>query len=126
MAQRRITLGDVAREAGVSVGTASDALSGRGRMTAATRASGLLFEALALGLGRFCTLPRSLLLGFFPLGFRLPLPCSFDFGLAATKYFDALEGGDIPLCFLFSGTIFYESPEAGLQVAQVPWEKEAY
>src|SRR5262249_19281305 len=42
-----------------------------------TFASGLLFEALVLGLGRFCTLPRSLLLGFFPLGFRLPLPCSF-------------------------------------------------
>src|SRR5262249_35399179 len=42
-----------------------------------TLASGLLLEALALGLGRFCTLPRSLLLGFFPLGFRLPLPCSF-------------------------------------------------
>src|SRR5580693_150962 len=31
----------------------------------------------------------------------LPVPCSFDFNLAATKYFDALEAGDIPLCFLF-------------------------
>jgi DNA-binding LacI/PurR family transcriptional regulator len=39
MPERRVTLGDVAREAGVSVGTASDALSGRGRMTSATRAS---------------------------------------------------------------------------------------
>jgi hypothetical protein len=56
----------------------------------------------------------------------LPVPCSYDFSLAATKYFDALEGGEIPLCFLFSGTIFYETEEHGLQVAQVPWEKEAY
>jgi hypothetical protein len=56
----------------------------------------------------------------------LPVPCSHDFSLAATRYFDALEGGDIPLCFLFSGTIFYDGGDAGLQVAQVPWEKEAY
>lgn len=56
----------------------------------------------------------------------LPVSCSYDFSLAATKYFDALEGGEIPLCFLFSGTIFYEGVEGGLQVAQVPWEKEAY
>lgn len=56
----------------------------------------------------------------------LPVPCSFDFSLAASKYFDALEGGEIPLCFLFSGTIFYEAREGGLQVAQIPWEKEAY
>ena len=56
----------------------------------------------------------------------LPVPCSYDFSLAATRYFDALEGGDIPLCFLFSGTIFYDGGDAGLQVAQIPWEKEAY
>jgi Family of unknown function (DUF6084) len=56
----------------------------------------------------------------------LPVPCSYDFSLAATKYFDALQGGDIPLCFLFSGTIFYEAEECGLQVAQVPWDREAY
>ena len=55
----------------------------------------------------------------------LPVPCSSDFNLAATKYFHALDGGDIPLCFLFSGTIFYEGAEGALQVAQVPWEKEA-
>jgi hypothetical protein len=56
----------------------------------------------------------------------LPVPCSYDFSLAATRYFDALEGGEIPLCFLFSGTIFYEAAERGLQVAQVPWDREAY
>ncbi|HWE39184.1 MAG TPA: DUF6084 family protein [Isosphaeraceae bacterium] len=55
----------------------------------------------------------------------LPVPCTFDFNLAATKYFAALEDGDIPLSFLFSGTIFYEAAEGGMQVAQIPWEKEA-
>jgi len=57
---------------------------------------------------------------------ELPVPCSYDFSLAATRYFDALEGGEMPLCFLFSGTIFYEAEGRGLQVAQVPWDREAY
>jgi hypothetical protein len=55
----------------------------------------------------------------------LPVPCSYDFNVAATKYFGALEGGDIPLCLLFSGTIFYEGEDGALQVAPIPWEKEA-
>ncbi|HEY2154978.1 MAG TPA: DUF6084 family protein [Isosphaeraceae bacterium] len=55
----------------------------------------------------------------------LAVPCSFDFNLAATKYFAALETGEIPLCFLFSGTIFYEAEGGALQVTQISWEKEA-
>jgi hypothetical protein len=55
----------------------------------------------------------------------LPVPCSADFNLAATKYFDPLQGGEIPLCFLFSGTIFHETDESTLQVEQISWEKEA-
>jgi hypothetical protein len=55
----------------------------------------------------------------------LAVPCSYDFNLAATKYFDALEGGEIPLCFLFSGTIFHEADGGDLQVEQISWEKEA-
>ncbi|HTU92196.1 MAG TPA: DUF6084 family protein [Gemmataceae bacterium] len=56
----------------------------------------------------------------------LPVPCSYDFSLAATKYFDALEEDGIPLCFLFSGTIFHQTADDVLQVAQISWEKEAY
>jgi hypothetical protein len=56
---------------------------------------------------------------------ELPVPCTFDFNLAVTKYFNALEDGEVPLSLLFSGTIFYEQPDAGLQVVQIPWEKEA-
>jgi hypothetical protein len=55
----------------------------------------------------------------------LPVPCSFDFNVAATKYFHALEDGEVPLCLLFSGTIFYTADDGFLQVSQVPWEKEA-
>jgi hypothetical protein len=55
----------------------------------------------------------------------LPVACTFDFNVAATKYFAGLEYGEIPLTFLFSGTVFYESNEDALQVAQIPWNKEA-
>jgi hypothetical protein len=57
---------------------------------------------------------------------NLAVPCSFDFNLAATKYFAAVDDGDLPLCFLFSGTIFYEGPDGLLQVGQISWEKEAF
>ncbi|HEU4679364.1 MAG TPA: DUF6084 family protein, partial [Terrimicrobiaceae bacterium] len=51
----------------------------------------------------------------------LPVPCSYDLNVSATKYFYALETGEIPLIFLFSGTIFYANPEGQLQVQQIPW-----
>jgi hypothetical protein len=53
------------------------------------------------------------------------LPCSFDFNVAATKYFHALGSGEIPLCVMFSGTAFYKGGDGALQVAQVPWDREA-
>jgi hypothetical protein len=55
----------------------------------------------------------------------LPVPCTFDFNVAATKYFSSLENGEVPLCILFSGTIFYDDPARGLQVTQIPWSNEA-
>jgi len=56
---------------------------------------------------------------------ELPVPCTFDFNVAAVKYFQGLQDGDIPLCFQFSGTVFYEPETGGLQVAPIPWDKEA-
>src|SRR5579862_6695885 len=44
------------------------------------------------------------------------------FIVAATKYFYALAEGEVPLTFLFSGTVFYGQP---LQVAPIPWDQEA-
>jgi len=55
----------------------------------------------------------------------LPVPCTFDFNVAAAKYFAGLEDGEAPLCLLFSGTVFYETDEGVLQVAQISWDKEA-
>jgi hypothetical protein len=53
----------------------------------------------------------------------LPATCTFDFNVAATKYFYALEEGVVPLELLFSGTVFYQADDR-LQVAQIPWSSE--
>jgi hypothetical protein len=55
----------------------------------------------------------------------LQLPCTYDFNLQITKYFDGLEGGDVPLTLLFSGSIFFAGPGGALQVARVSWSEEA-
>lgn len=55
----------------------------------------------------------------------LPVPCTYDFNVAATKYFYALQDGEVPLTLLFSGTVFYEAEDGALQVAQISWEREA-
>jgi len=54
----------------------------------------------------------------------LPVPFSYDLEIAATRYFSALDSGEIPLLMLFSGTIFARV-DGRLQVQQVPWSKEA-
>jgi Family of unknown function (DUF6084) len=54
----------------------------------------------------------------------LELPCTFDFNIAATKYFHALDSGDIPVAVMFSGTLFYEGSNGALQISQVPWDRE--
>jgi hypothetical protein len=56
--------------------------------------------------------------------FALPLECTYDFEVAASKYLHALRGGAVPLLFLFSGTVFV-SGERGFSVRPVPWECEA-
>jgi len=53
---------------------------------------------------------------------EMPVPCTFDFNVAATKYFYALKAGEVPLTLLFSGTVFYGQP---LQVAPIAWDREA-
>lgn len=55
----------------------------------------------------------------------LPVPCTFDFNIAATKFFAGLEDGVVPLNLMFSGTVFFEKDDAGLQVEQISWDKEA-
>jgi hypothetical protein len=55
----------------------------------------------------------------------IPVPCSFDFNVAATKYFHGVTNGELPLCFQFSGTVFYRGEDGSLQVAPISWDKEA-
>jgi Family of unknown function (DUF6084) len=55
----------------------------------------------------------------------LPIHCTFDFNVAATKYFEGLTDGEIPLHLMFSGTVFYADSENVLQVAPISWEQEA-
>jgi len=55
----------------------------------------------------------------------MPVVCTYDFEVVAAKYFHALEGGEVPLEFLFSGTVFYAGEGGGLQIARISWEKEA-
>jgi hypothetical protein len=56
----------------------------------------------------------------------LQVPCTFDFNVAATKYFEAIDCGDIPVSFYFSGTIFYAAENAPMQAGQISWDKEAF
>jgi hypothetical protein len=55
---------------------------------------------------------------------HLVLPCTFDFEVSGAKYLRALRDGEIPLLFLFSGTVFTRG-STGYSVAQVPWDREA-
>jgi hypothetical protein len=72
--------------------------------------------------------------------FDLPVPCTYDFEVAAAKYLHSLGDGDVPLTLLFSGTVFTRGglappayppvpPETrgatGFAVEQVPWHLEA-
>lgn len=54
----------------------------------------------------------------------MQVPCTFDFNIAATKYFNGLADGYIPLCLMFSGTVFYQAGDGSLRVAPISWDKE--
>ena len=56
---------------------------------------------------------------------ELLVPCTFDFNVAATKYFYGLDAGEVPLDLLFSGTIFFAGADDQLQMTRIPWTKEA-
>ncbi|MDQ2873279.1 MAG: DUF6084 family protein [Candidatus Eremiobacteraeota bacterium] len=54
----------------------------------------------------------------------LPVPCTYDFEVASSKYLDALRDGEIPVTLLFSGTLFTRDV-GGFGAEMIPWEKEA-
>jgi hypothetical protein len=57
---------------------------------------------------------------------EMHVPCTFDFNVAAAKYFHAIEADDVPLVFQFSGTIFSTAPDGSMQIAQIGWDKESH
>lgn len=54
----------------------------------------------------------------------MPVGCTYDLEVASAKYLHAIRDGDVPLVFLFSGSIFNASAN-GLCVEPVPWDLEA-
>ena len=57
--------------------------------------------------------------------FDLPVPCSYDFEVAAHKYLAGLDDGEIPLNLLFSGTVFVRNDDGHVAAEFVPWSCEA-
>ncbi|MEV0387031.1 DUF6084 family protein [Nonomuraea sp. NPDC050643] len=55
---------------------------------------------------------------------HVTVPCTYDFDVAATKYFHGLEDGEAPLDLLFTGTVFYLDGDR-LQAAHLPRGTEA-
>jgi hypothetical protein len=54
----------------------------------------------------------------------LAVPLTYDLDVAAAKYLHGLDGDDVPLLLLFSGTVFRGAPDR-VQVGLVPWHEEA-
>lgn len=54
----------------------------------------------------------------------LSIACTYDFEVAAAKYMHSLDGGDIPIVLMFSGTAFGTNATR-LSVVPVSWSEEA-
>jgi hypothetical protein len=55
---------------------------------------------------------------------ELPLPLSYDLEVSAGRYFQALDGGEVPVRLLFRGSVFVRT-DRGLQMTPLPWDREA-
>ncbi len=53
--------------------------------------------------------------------FTLPVASTFDLEISAARYFATLPGGEVPLAFLFSGSILMRGDDGRVQVVSVPW-----
>jgi hypothetical protein len=57
--------------------------------------------------------------------YPITVPFTFDLNVGTAKYFHGIAEGEVPLTFLFSGTVFYHAGQGSLQVAPISWNKEA-
>lgn len=55
---------------------------------------------------------------------HLPMPCTYDVAVTASKYMHALAGGTVPVVLLLSGTVFTDG-NRGFSVEQIPWDRSA-
>jgi hypothetical protein len=55
---------------------------------------------------------------------ELPIACTYDVEVVGSKYLHALADGEVPLLFLFSGTVFSRG-ESGFTVEAISWNLEA-
>src|SRR3954447_5550304 len=55
----------------------------------------------------------------------LPVACTYDLEVSAARYLHGLDGGDVQLEFLFSGTVFAAGADGRLQATRLSWEHEA-
>jgi hypothetical protein len=56
---------------------------------------------------------------------QLPIACTYDLEVKASRYLDAVREGTVPIELLFSGTVFFAGADGALQTALIGWDKEA-
>ncbi len=54
---------------------------------------------------------------------ELPLTCSSDLDVGPIRYFHALEDGEVPLLFQYSGTV-YRQTDHGYAIERIGWHQE--
>jgi hypothetical protein len=55
----------------------------------------------------------------------LPVTCSYDLEANAANYLSGLRSGEVPLEFLFTGSVFYAGQGGMLQTTRIAWDSEA-
>ncbi len=56
---------------------------------------------------------------------HISVPCSYDLEVTAGRYFASLHDGEVPLEFLFSGSVFYAGAGGQLQTTRIGWDQDA-
>jgi hypothetical protein len=56
---------------------------------------------------------------------HVTVPCTYDLEVTASRYFAALHDGDVPLEFLFSGSVFFAGTNGLLQTTRIGWDQDA-
>jgi Family of unknown function (DUF6084) len=51
----------------------------------------------------------------------IPVACTYDLEVAASKYFYSLPDGEVPLTFHFAGRVYYPDEHGRIALIKVPW-----